>query len=90
MSVFVISYCSLNFTIFLADECETTGGNQPNRSCVFPFSFEGTVYEGCIIVGDDTSWCSTEVDSDGHHVGGEWGYCAAGCLGITQGMFTRK
>ena len=50
------------------DECKTTGGNQPNNTCVFPFWFKENTYETCITVEDDTPWCSTEVDSNGHHV----------------------
>ena len=91
MSVLVISYCSVNFTIFLAaDECKTTGGNRFNRTCAFPFWYRGTTYESCTTVDDDTPWCSTQVDSDGVHDYGEWGYCDEGCPGTTQGMFIRE
>ena len=88
MSVYVISFSSLDFTILSGDECKTTGGKQPNNNCVFPFWFKGTVYETCITVEDDTPWCSTEVDSNGHHVDGQWGYCGEGCPGTTECMLT--
>ena len=87
MLVLVVSYSSLILTIFLADECKTHGGNQPNSNCVFPFWYEGTVYESCITVEDDTPWCSTEVDTNGHHVHGLWGYCGARCPGTSEGKF---
>ena len=28
---------------------------------------------------DDKAWCSTKVDSEGGHVGGQWGYCGEQC-----------
>ena len=80
----------MNFTIFLADVCKTTGENQLDTMCVFPFSYKGTVYERCITVDDVTPWCATEVDSFGYHVDGKWGYCGVGCPGTSEGMFTHK
>ena len=49
----------------------TTDGN----TCVFPFSYNGTVYRECTTVGDNREgfWCSLQPDlpddSDA------WGYC---------------
>jgi hypothetical protein len=92
MSVLVISHSSLNFTIFLADECKTAGGNQPNMNCVFPFRYKETEYESCVtpLPTDLMPWCSTEVNSDGNHVIGAWGDCSEGCPVNAEGMFTRN
>ena len=29
--------------------------------------------------GENVLWCSTKVDKDGRHVGGNWGTCGSGC-----------
>ena len=50
-----------------------------NIRYLFPFTYKGTKYDTCITVEDNQPWCSTEVDSTGHYIGSEWGYCSAGC-----------
>ena len=59
--------------------CMTNGGTIPNKPCVFPFNYKGTDYTTCTNVGEDFSWCSTKVDSDGNHIGGNWGSCEPTC-----------
>merc|ERR1712215_602708 len=31
--------------------CKTIGGDDPGKSCIFPFSFNGRIYRGCTLVG---------------------------------------
>ncbi len=64
-------------------ECTTVrtrGGTLRPAPCVFPFTYDGNVYEGCTKVGDPRgrSWCSVEVDAEGNHVvgAGRWGHCS--------------
>jgi hypothetical protein len=61
--------------------CLTDGADDPDKSCVFPFEFYGTIYNECTweAAYDDKAWCSTEVDSDGRFVQGKWGDCSLGC-----------
>ena len=65
--------------------CITVGGATPNVSCIFPFKFNGIVYNTCIWnqahMTDHKAWCSTLVDNKGKHVGGQgkWGTCGPGC-----------
>lgn len=58
-------------------------GPNPNAACVFPFIYKGRQYGGCPIDPDDRTkrWCSTRVDSNGVHVGGQgqYGHCGSGC-----------
>jgi len=65
------------------NECRTIGGPDPGQSCVFPFKFQGKIYNECPFDPDDQSktWCSTKVDSNGNHVVGQkkWGHCSALC-----------
>lgn len=56
-------------------ECMTLSGNTPNLPCVFPFTFDGVSYSSCIVEGYPNPWCSTQTDSQGQHVIGEWGDC---------------
>jgi hypothetical protein len=49
---------------------------------VFPFTFNGQTADSCTTMdGDLTPWCSTQTDSAGVHVQGNWGYCEASCAG---------
>ena len=55
---------------------------QKNVSCIFPFVFKGTKYNGCIFTPDDDNpWCSTKVNEHGHHITGlkNWGTCQESC-----------
>ncbi len=64
-------------------ECTTVSGGTANAPCVFPFTYRGVRYNGCILVdaGDGKPWCSVLVDENGNHVGGQgkWGHCPQGC-----------
>ena len=63
--------------------CETIGGPDAGKPCVFPFKIDNVTYNGCTTEGpdndDDTPRCSTAVDDKGNHEGGHWGYCGDGC-----------
>ena len=65
------------------NECQTVGGPDPGKSCIFPFKFQDKIYNECPFDPDDQSktWCSTKVDSNGNHVVGQkkWGHCSASC-----------
>ena len=67
------------YNIFL--DCVTVGGGKIGSSCVFPFSWQGMIYNGCTTWNGMSPWCSTLVDDDGIHVGGGgyWGYCGSHC-----------
>jgi len=67
-------------------KCKTNNeGPKVQVPCIFPFKFAGTTHHGCIIdyndPGDNRPWCSTKVDRDGEHVGGQnqWGFCGNSC-----------
>ena len=64
-------------------ECLTKGGANPNKPCVFPFTWNGAIYSGCPVDPDDENerWCSTKVDANGLHLQGQdqWGHCSASC-----------
>ena len=49
------------------------------QDCQFPFKLSGQTFFNCTDHQDPDGrlWCSTKVDSNGKHVGGEgnWGYC---------------
>ena len=57
-------------------------GPVPDKECVFPFVFKGKTYEECTTVENfGVSWCSTKVDTDGHHIENNWGVCGPTCPG---------
>ena len=64
--------------------CVTVGGSDIGATCVFPFKYHGKSYDGCTLenADDGIPWCSTEVDSQGVHVGtqGKWGHCGQECF----------
>jgi len=67
--------------------CATiAGGAAPSgRACVFPFKLSGKTYNACTsdLDVDGRFWCSTQVDNQGNHVTGTWGYCNSKCAGAT-------
>ena len=56
----------------------TVGGADVNKTCIFPFIYDGVKYSTCF---DDPEGfiCSTLVDKSGNHVQGNWGYCGPNC-----------
>ena len=58
-------------------------GPNPGKPCIFPFKYNGKTYNGCEKDHEDgtKTWCSTKVDSKGHHVPGqnEYGHCGKNC-----------
>ena len=58
--------------------CNTISGPSPNVPCIFPFTYKKITYDECVPVMDG-AWCSTEVDDDGFHIIGRWGYCGQEC-----------
>ena len=63
------------------NECQTVGGPDQGRPCMFPFKFQGKIYNECPVARlEDPSktWCST---MGGNHVAGlkKWGYCSSSC-----------
>lgn len=69
--------------------CVTVAGARVGWPCVFPFTVAGIEVAGCTRVdGDEVrvvaalqrSWCSVQVDGEGRHMEGYWGYCSpTGC-----------
>ena len=61
--------------------CKTTKWSvDAGETCVFPFVFNGTLYNGCTRVDNkNVAWCATAVDTKGVRVAGRWGNCEPGC-----------
>ena len=62
-------------------QCFTTSDSpDKNAQCIFPWKFNGILKQECITETDpdDRHWCSTKVDDDLEHIGGEgnWGFCS--------------
>ena len=45
-------------------------GKQPNKPCVFPFTYNGHKYKECLSKRGEEPWCSTLVDYSGAFDGG--------------------
>jgi len=79
VGVLLSSCVSLGFLSLVKGQCLTTGG----QACVFPFKFGAVTFNSCTTAGGYAPWCSTKVDSNGVHVGGNFGDCSANCLTTT-------
>ena len=61
------------------------GGPGDVLPCIFPFKYNGGVYNTCTNemkhVTNNLPWCSTKIDETGYHIGGEgnWGNCDETC-----------
>ena len=65
--------------------CTTASSSDAGKPCVFPFRFNGVLYNECTLdgnsPGETVPWCSTMTDSNDNHVGGQgkWGFCSSNC-----------
>merc|ERR1711971_328646 len=58
-------------------------------ACVFPFRYQGIVYNKCsdaaiTEISDSQAWCSTEVTSGGEHIDGKAAVCPNTCEGAAS------
>ena len=85
MTAIVAISNTTSYAPYLLDvECFTKSGPETGKPCAFPFTYQGKTYEKCTEIDHDQLWCSTEVDHNGVHVRGKWGYCDNECnLGKT-------
>lgn len=71
-----------------SSSCLTVGGDDVGSPCVFPFIYHDRSYSKCTLsnADDGLAWCSTKVDAEGAHVGGEgkWGQCSQDCPTETE------
>ena len=63
--------------------CKTVGGRVTGKPCVFPFRYNGVLYNECTKVFDTKLWCSTSTNSSNDHQSGNWGYCPSDCQPMT-------
>ena len=65
------------------NRCVTISGADPNKTCIFPFKFDGIKYSTCIRIEgfNNDPFCSTMVDDAGIHISGQgkWGNCGQNC-----------
>ena len=54
-----------------------------NKTCIFPFNWNGTTHYSCNLDENKGYWCSTEVDETGGFIEGKWGICSSKCQGKT-------
>jgi len=55
--------------------CKTTRGD----ICVFPFKYQGVLYDKCTQANHIRPWCSTSTYSNNQHISGKWGDCSSSC-----------
>ena len=73
------------------EKCITTSSlTTLGKACVFPFKYEGVMYNSCMSKDNDRLWCATEVDKDGAMVVNlgvspqvSWGDCGSCVAGAT-------
>ena len=82
-----------NLVFPLVFTCTTKTGPDPNKSCQFPFKYDGITYNQCTTDGNEENetlaWCSTKVDNSGNHVAGQgkYGFCEPKCQPRNIGRF---
>jgi len=56
--------------------CSTVSGPQPDKLCMFPFKWKGTVYRECTShMNSGKLWCPTQLDHLNGYIEGQWGNC---------------
>ena len=86
MGQFIVSFLNPIIT-----DCHTEKYDDSPRKgvpCVFPFIYKDMTYLECTNVESEKYWCSAEVDEDGKHVIGSWGYCDKNCKNEGMWLFT--
>lgn len=61
----------------------TCGGTANGSACVFPFTYEGMVYNGCTTFDATDLWCATQSGDVGAH--DQWGFCQCAEVNSTCG-----
>ena len=51
--------------------------------CVFPFKYNGVLYNSCTDVDEERLWCATDVNEDQEFIG-DYGLCREGELNHTH------
>ena len=74
LNFWTFPYCS-----FSATTCHTVSGPEPNKACIFPFTYKDIIHEGCTDEDYDQFWCMTDLTTR------KWGNCGPDCK--TKGMF---
>ena len=62
---------------YFTGNCRTVAGPSPGMKCIFPFTVGEVTHMACttrFLNPEDTPWCSTKVDDNGNHIGGQGGY----------------
>ena len=71
--------------------CHTNDhGPVKNGCCVFPYTYSGQVHTTCVEVERGVAWCATQVDTSGHYIPGQWGYCADDCYFATPTPYQQE
>ena len=70
-----------NFVKPFSEKCKTIGGDDVNKTCIFPFIDKNGIEFTTCKKQSDGFVCSTLVDETGAHVYGQgkWGYCGPNC-----------
>ncbi|XP_065832464.1 uncharacterized protein [Oscarella lobularis] len=50
--------------------------SQANKTCVFPFEYDGFLFIECTTHGRDRPWCATNVTRDNDRLMTQWDYCS--------------
>ena len=63
-------------------DCSTVHDTKDsNKTCIFPFNWNGTTHYSCNLDENKGYWCSTEVDETGGFIEDKWGICSSKCQG---------
>jgi len=68
--------------------CTTESGPQTGVPCVFPFRYNGVVYNSCTTQDKAAAWCSTNTTLAGTHIPGYYGNCPSSCPGAESSSCT--
>merc|ERR1711894_90567 len=74
---------STKYNVCLTEEGGLFDSSAFGEFCVFPFRYNGIVYNSCTYVdsrrGAEGPWCSTKTNRHGVHQKHNWGYCNENC-----------
>ena len=84
----IVKFLLYHISCFLTAEsvdCSTVHDSKDslnsNKTCVFPFNWNGTTHYNCNFNEKEGYWCSTEVDETGGFIEDKWGICSSKCQG---------
>ncbi len=72
--------CVGSLTLLIISDCMAIEfQSNLSKPCIFPFEYDGKIYQGCSTANESEPWCPTEVYPNGTMNDNHYGVCDESC-----------